>query len=169
MYNKEISRTHSINGYTCFCDSAHPLAHKSNGRVYMHRHIASLNIGRWVTTEEIVHHKDEDRANNEPSNLEVMTLAEHSSHHSNTREETICPECYSVYTPTHLDQKVCSKECASSSRIKNKELTKEVLDELIPSMSWVALGKLFGYTDNGIRKRAKVLGCDISNGKFKHK
>lgn len=46
--------------------------------------------------------------------------------------------------------------------IKNREITKEELDRLIPKYSWVALGKLFGYSDNGIKKRAIALGCTIS-------
>jgi hypothetical protein len=56
-----------------------------------------------------------------------------------------------------------------SLKIKDKTITKDILDELIPLMSWVDLGKMFGYSDNGIKKRAKALGCDVSKGKFKHK
>lgn len=36
---------------------------------------------------ECVHHKDEDRTNNDSSNLEVLTFSAHRSHHTRTRNE----------------------------------------------------------------------------------
>ena len=51
------------------------------GYVYEHRLVASQRIGRPLLTEEQVHHKDEKRQNNEPDNLEVLTLPEHKVEH----------------------------------------------------------------------------------------
>lgn len=169
MYNKVIDKTHIINGYICFCDSSHPLAHRSNGRVYMHRHIASITAGRWITNDEVVHHIDNNRANNDPSNLMILSHAEHTNIHKNIIQEKECEYCNLKFKPSNVEQKFCSIDCQSSNRIKNKEITKEILDELIPITSWVDLGKLFGYSDNGIKKRAKSLGCDISKAKIKYK
>lgn len=42
-------------GYLYFIDRAHPLASKV-GRVYHHRHVASLAMGRWLVASEHVHH-----------------------------------------------------------------------------------------------------------------
>lgn len=39
-------------------------------------------LGRELARDEIVHHKDGDGLNNDPSNLEVMTQAEHRRLHS---------------------------------------------------------------------------------------
>lgn len=39
-------------------------------------------IGRRLMANECVHHKDENKSNNDPSNLELMTRSEHSRHHS---------------------------------------------------------------------------------------
>lgn len=39
-------------------------------------------IGRRLTPEEVVHHKDHSRANNDPPNLELMTRSEHTSLHN---------------------------------------------------------------------------------------
>jgi hypothetical protein len=38
-------------------------------------------LGRRLRSDEIVHHKDENKKNNEPGNLELMTRAEHARHH----------------------------------------------------------------------------------------
>lgn len=49
----------------------------------VHRLIAEEKIGRRLKPNEFVHHVDGDKTNNDPSNLEVMTRAEHTSIHVN--------------------------------------------------------------------------------------
>lgn len=46
-----------------------------------HRRIARLKIGRDLLPNEVVHHIDGDKHNNKPSNLLVMTKAEHTRLH----------------------------------------------------------------------------------------
>lgn len=46
-----------------------------------HRVIAEQVIGRALTSDEVVHHKDHNRSNNNPNNLEVMSRAAHTSLH----------------------------------------------------------------------------------------
>lgn len=40
------------------------------------------NIGRNITAQEVVHHKNGDKADNRIENLELMTAWEHKSHHA---------------------------------------------------------------------------------------
>ena len=47
-----------------------------------HRVIAERMLGRPLSAAEVVHHKDGNKLNNAPSNLEVMTWREHSSLHA---------------------------------------------------------------------------------------
>lgn len=51
-------------------------------QVMEHRLIMEQHLGRKLTDEEVVHHKDGNRQHNEISNLEVMTRSLHSFHHA---------------------------------------------------------------------------------------
>lgn len=66
----------------------HPMASR-NGQVYEHRWVASQMLGRLLLPTERVHHKDHNKANNDPSNLEVYaSQAEHFVQHR-TRESRL--------------------------------------------------------------------------------
>ena len=74
----------------------HPNRNKHN-YVLMHRVVMENHLDRLLLPNEIVHHKDGNKANNDISNLEVMTNEEHSHMHNPKRGETtttlICDEC----------------------------------------------------------------------------
>ncbi|MEB3302014.1 MAG: HNH endonuclease signature motif containing protein [Cyanobacteriota bacterium] len=53
---------------------------KCYGR-HEHRVVAEQILGRPLRRGEIVHHKDGDKHNNDPSNLEVMTQSDHVREH----------------------------------------------------------------------------------------
>jgi HNH endonuclease len=159
MYYKEIKVLSGLkNGYVQFRDWEHPLHYVSDGSVYLHRHVASIMLGRWILPSEVVHHKDFDKLNNNPNNLEILTQEQHSKLHNQSLRVS-CINCLALFIPHNNNSKFCSQKCYKSSLVKNKEITKELLEELKPTMTWIALGKLFGYSDNGIKKRAKSLGC----------
>lgn len=66
-------------GYRLIWAPDHPDAH--SGRVYEHRLVAEQKIGRRLTRHDIVHHLNEDRSDNRPENLEVLSKAAHQFHH----------------------------------------------------------------------------------------
>jgi hypothetical protein len=47
---------------------------------YLHTIVAEGMLGRELTADEIVHHKDEDKRNYHWSNLQVMGFREHNCH-----------------------------------------------------------------------------------------
>ena len=53
----------------------------SEGLIDEHRLIMEKYLGRKLLSNEIVHHKDGDKSNNDLENLEVMSRSEHSRSH----------------------------------------------------------------------------------------
>jgi hypothetical protein len=53
-----------------------------DGREMMeHRYVMERVLGRRLTPDEVVHHRDGIKTHNDPSNLELMTQQAHTSHH----------------------------------------------------------------------------------------
>lgn len=51
-------------------------------KVFIHRVVAEMKIGRTLFKNEAVHHVDQDKENNSWENLEIMTRKDHAKHHS---------------------------------------------------------------------------------------
>jgi flagellar basal body rod protein FlgC len=85
-----IDRPHNYQGYTYSLPRKggkkyilihlpeHPNATKK-GYVREHRLEMELEIGRFLTADEVVHHIDGDSENNKIDNLQLMTIKEHDS------------------------------------------------------------------------------------------
>ncbi len=67
-------------GYARIQMPNHPMAF-SSGYVLEHVYVACKSLGRPLHKNEVVHHKDENRLNNSPSNLLVMTRSDHVALH----------------------------------------------------------------------------------------
>ena len=170
MYNREISIGKGLVAYKYkyFLDKNHLLASKPDGIVLLHRHLMSLKLGRWILPTEHVHHIDGNSQNNDDSNLEILSKEEHARKHSiegRVHWQQPCKYCSKLllFTDcTSSTKQYCSIKCKALDSVKDKALTKEVLEDLLPFHTWTSLGYLLNYTDNGIKKRAKSLGCDLS-------
>ena len=82
----------SSHGYVCEYKPEHPFS-DSKGYVFMHRLVAekylltdetSVEISgqKYLNPELVVHHKNMDRLDNRPENLQIMTKSEHESYHA---------------------------------------------------------------------------------------
>jgi hypothetical protein len=80
----------STQGYRCI--------HADGRRILEHRHVMSQHLGRFLKSNEIVHHKDENKLNNNLDNLELVTRSSHRAKHSPFRSETHkqCRGCGSI-------------------------------------------------------------------------
>ena len=47
-----------------------------------HRLVAEDKLGRPLRADEVVHHRNEDRVDNRPENIEVMTRSQHAKQHN---------------------------------------------------------------------------------------
>jgi hypothetical protein len=161
-YTKKIRiQIDKSTGYIFFTDKEHPLAYASNGKVYYHRHVVSLKLNRWLKSNEFVHHIDGNRENNHPDNLEITSNAEHARQHAEKQGRVkitakLCPICGHPFSQKEATQKYCSHECGHLAirRVKRRP-SKKKLAKLIKKHSWVALGRMFGVSDNAIRKWAR--------------
>ncbi len=83
---------------------------------YEHRLVAEKMVGRKLKKGEIVHHKDENKQNNSPNNLEVLNESQHRFIHKNNfrggKIKLTCRQCKKV-TEKYPSQKTifCSKAC----------------------------------------------------------
>lgn len=79
-HNWKGGRTRNAGGYVLVLCPGHPGASR-HGYVYEHRLVMERHLGRHLHSDEIVHHKNEDRADNRIENLELTTHPEHTRHH----------------------------------------------------------------------------------------
>ena len=69
----------------------HPKAN-SKGLYPLHRVKMENIVGRLLLDNEVVHHKDEDKFNNNDSNLKIMTVSDHAALHAK-RVDSIITSC----------------------------------------------------------------------------
>lgn len=74
-------RSVASNGYVLIRVGVdHPLA-DVRGYAYEHRLVAFAKLGRMLRDDEVVHHKDGNKQNNDWANVEVLTHHEHRVEH----------------------------------------------------------------------------------------
>lgn len=156
--------------YEYTIEKTHPRANKE-GQVYVHVLEAEKKLGRLLFPEEVVHHIDENKLNNHPDNLMVFaTKSDHTSFHQHGLDKNIirltengsyictfrcniCPECGKR---KDIHSKIC-RECFDKIPKSNRKPTKEQLLQTIVNSkgNFTGVGKLFGVSDNAIRKWCK--------------
>lgn len=140
-------------GYKYYLDRNHPLSNLS-GKVYAHRHEASVMLGRWLTSEEAVHHIDKDKCNNRHDNLSVMSFSDHARLHKieSLGESKPLSEC-KICGALHKYKKYCCNECRIIGRrkVKNRPSNQELVEKLKHN-SFLSVGRKYGVSDNCIRK-----------------
>ena len=71
--------------------------------------------------------------------------------------EIQCSKCNNIFLPTRRGHKWCH-QCRSEMKRAFIRPTKEELHQMIDTMSWVAIGRKYGVTDNAVKKWAKRYG-----------
>ena len=141
----------------------------NDGCVYEHVIIAEKILGRPLSSEEVIHHKDENRKNNDPSNIMVFrTNEDHSRYHkqkSGLREmgdktytcdkiKTLCEVCNKPIANKY------SSLCEYCYKIKKSEHlpSKETLEKLVWEIPSTHIGKLYNVSSKAVEKWCKKYG-----------
>lgn len=143
-----------ILGYLYFIDKTHPVAN-TQGKVYLHRHVWFQNTG--INPKGLViHHIDENKENNDFSNLQALTASAHASLHSRAAglAYVICKTCNTEFSYPKLRRKrvFCSAKCHASNTRKAVRPPIKELQILVAKLGFRGTGKMFGVSDNAIRK-----------------
>lgn len=156
-YDKHIStKVDKTLRYVYFIDQEHPLSNRSK-KVYYHRHIASVKLGKWLDSSYHVHHIDGNRENNDPSNLEIISPKMHGRRHfkhkANAKKIKLCLLCSTKFIT--VDDEFCSQSCAASHRQKgglHNKLVKEELEKLIWTLPSTKIAERYGCSDVMVAK-----------------
>lgn len=68
--------------------------YKARGYAFEHRLNMARQLGRSLRSDETVHHKDKNRQNNDPSNLEVILRRNHHFHHRDSGDYKLFSKSY---------------------------------------------------------------------------
>lgn len=120
--------------------------------------------GRDPQFESEIAHFDEDWS----ERLKELWFKKPKGRPKMKEEKRICLECgKEFFVSSKRDKekrKYCSKSCCNKHKSiylpkgkrKVKRPTKEELEKMIEEMSWVAIGKKYGVSDNAVRKWARA-------------
>jgi len=153
-------------------------------------------MNRSLKDNEEVHHLDEKRDNNLPSNILVLENTQHGKLHNWLRKQIIVPNPLKIF---ENNCKICGNKieknktfCSDECKIKNyniiKPLTekqkeaglkridgvterpsKEELLEDVKSMPMTLVGKKYGVSDNAIRRWLENFGLPIHSSAYSNK
>lgn len=151
-------------GYMYCYEPSHYCANGA-GKVMEHTYVMSEFIGRKLHPNEVVHHKDRNKKNNDISNLVLMSREDHALLHALEDQgleyvNQVCGSCDIPFVISKKSDRIyCSVACSRKASVKF-EISKEDLEILIWKHPTTEVARLFGVSDSAIAKRCKKYGIN---------
>lgn len=122
------------------------------GVIDEHRYLMQEHLGRLLTADEIVHHKDENKLNNVIENLEVMSRADHLK----------------LHRPAHDKRKWTHEERQAYSKMHSRE--RHPMSKVTPQIA-LEIKELIasGWKNVRIAERFGLSRCLISQIRHGHR
>jgi len=146
-------------------------------------------LGQKIPLE--LHHIDSNPKNNRLENLKLVCPNCHYREHNPTDKPIVDKPIFKKEKPVKLPKikeprtkkppiacaacgklsqgKHCSYACKATAKRKVIRPAKEKLEEMVKCNSLLQIGKIYGVSDNAIRKWAKQYKINLSNTKFSKK
>lgn len=138
---------------------------------FEHRLVMEAVLGRRLKRSEVVHHLDENKKNNKPGNLELLTRSEHGKLHAPLLGKIEnCPICGKKFYLSRANEKrgrrTCSNVCGAklpgairnhkrnlTGRKINHKLNALIVKLRNSALTWKEVSELSGVTIPGCRDR----------------
>lgn len=154
-------RRKTCNGYALVYVPDHPGRMKSGSYKnweYEHRYVMEMELGRLLESHEIVHHLNDDRLDNRPENLVVMTRREHAALHYGNWPVNTCPTCGK---PIARKAKMCLECRRKKESVLPTTDDTDVIDAIamdVMENGFAAVARKLGSSATSLRKWLKRHG-----------
>ena len=92
----------------------HPIAKTGKG-ILEHRLVMERVLGRYLKTDEVVHHKNGNKTDNRIDNLEILSRRQHVAEHQKVTTRN-CRGCGEIFVATAQMRRYCTVRCRVHSQ-----------------------------------------------------
>ena len=156
--------------YEYIIDKTHHRAN-ADGMVYVHMIVAEQKLGRRLLPEEVVHHRDLNKLNNNPDNLMIFASnGDHTRFHLYGCNESllslnsdgvyVCEEQKHYCIDCGIEITYKGTRCKDCYAMHRRKVERPSIEELFNMLNknngnFTRVAKYYGVSDNAVRKWCK--------------
>lgn len=147
-FHDVTGRKRTPKGYVALCIKSHPHCDKVNGYIFEHRVVMELQLGRYLTPDEVVHHVNETKHDNRINNLELMSHSGHTlKHHLGAKRSVVTKQKLSDWAKERLNDK--------TNHPSYRHINKSELFDLVEKLGPTEAAKRLGVSRTTIYNKLK--------------